>query len=238
MRPAPTHAVSLILPIVLVACAGAGPDRPLRSFLEQAGLAPDAPVVLVDIDDTIYERDLELPMAGAADALRDLAADHLIVYLTARPTYAKVPWVTDNRADSSEFLQAYRFPPGPLFTSSFLNWLFLGQGGGKHASFRQLREYGVERVALAVGDRPHDLEVYLHNEHVTVERAVIILIEGAGHVDPDRGDLPAAIVERSIEGDGAAWPRIIAAYREGLLPRGRSWVVSQPTRTPAAPPAP
>jgi hypothetical protein len=225
-----------VLPALLVACAGAGPDRPLESFLAESRLPAGAPVVLVDLDDTVYDRAVDRPMHGAAAALGDLAADHLIVYLTARPTCAKLPGVTHNRGDSEEFLEANGFPAGPLFTSSLCNWLFLGEGGGKHASFRQLREYGIDRVDLAVGDRPHDLEVYINNEHVTVERAVIILIEDDTHRDPDREELPPSILSREIAGSGAAWPRILSAYRGGELPRGGRVIVSEPQCASTDPP--
>ena len=80
-----------------------------------------------------------------------------------------------------------------------------GRGGGKVASFRQLRDFGVDRVALAVGDRPHDLEAYLENGHVSVEKVVIILIEDDNRLDPDREDLPEEVLSRPIPGRGPAW---------------------------------
>lgn len=212
---------------LLTACAGTGPTRTLQVFLEQHELPEDVPVVLVDLDDTIYHRATERPLEGAAAALRDLADDHLIVYLTARPTHAKVPGVTDNRGDSLAFLQEHGFPEGPLFTSSLWNLVVHGQGGGKDESFEQLRDYGVQSIALAVGDRPHDLFAYLENGDVRVERSVIVLIEGPEDTDRDRSALPPELFDRSLAGSGPAWPRILRAYRAGELGSG-SWLVSQP----------
>lgn len=218
----------LLLALSLLAgCSGTAPSRCLTSLLAERRLSERAPVVLVDLDDTIYEKDAGASMRGAPEALRELATDHLVVYLTARPTYAKVPGLTHNRLDSKEFLEQEGFPDGPLFTSSVWNWMVRGQGGGKVESFRQLREFGVDRVALAVGDRPHDLEAYLENGHVTVERAVIILIEDTDLQDPDRAGLPPETLSRSLPGSGAAWPRIVGAYRSGALRDGGAWVVSQ-----------
>lgn len=217
----------LLLPL-LAGCSGTAPSRSLPAILEERDLTERAPIVLVDLDDTIYEKALGSAMAGAPEALRELARDHLIVYLTARTTHAKVPGLTHNRRDSRAFLERDGFPAGPLFTSSVWNWLVRGQGGGKMESFRQLREFGVERVALAVGDRPHDLEAYTENGHVAVERTVIILIEDGENPDRDRGDLPRGVLSRPVPGTGAAWPRILSAYRSGKLTKG-SWVASQPT---------
>ncbi len=217
----------LLLPC-LYSCAGTAPCRSLQSVLAERNLPERSPVVLVDLDDTVYERAIGAPLLGAPSALRELARDHLVVYLTARTTYAKLPGVTRNRSDSRAFLEASGFPDGPLFTSSVWNWALRGQGGGKVASFRQLRDFGVDRVALAVGDRAHDLEAYLENGHVNVERVVIILIEDGNRPDPDREDLPEEVLSRRIPGRGAAWPRILAAYRSGKLDDGTAWVVSQP----------
>ena len=171
-------------------CAGTGPSYSLQHHLYERQLPGKPPVVLVDLDDTVYEREVERPLAQAATCLQELARDHLVVYLTARPTYAKMPWVTHNRSDSLEFLSENGFPDGLLFTSSFCNWLFYGQGGGKVESFRQLREFGVDHVRLAVGDRPHDLEAYLTNPHVAVDHAVMILIEDENRKAHDRSELP------------------------------------------------
>ena len=212
---------------LLAACAGTGPARPLQAFLEERELPDDVPVVLVDLDDTVYHRATRRPLEGAAEALQALAADHLIVYLTARPTHAKVPGLTENRDDSLAFLRENGFPEGPLFTSSLWSLVVHGQGGGKDETFEDLRDYGVETIELAVGDRPHDLEVYLGNGDVRVERSVILLIEAPGEVDRDRGGLPAGIAARSLAGSGPAWPRILRAYRSGELDAG-AWVVSQP----------
>jgi hypothetical protein len=79
-----------------------------------------------------------------------------------------------------------------------------GEGRGKVLSLARLRALGVERVDLPVGDRPHDLHAYLHNGHVAVERAVIIVIEDEGHLDPDRAGLPRGDTPRPIP---AAAPR-------------------------------
>jgi hypothetical protein len=211
-------------------CTGTGPSRSLASILAEQGLEDDAPVILVDIDDTIYERGHDLPMRGAADSLQELSEDHLIVYLTARPTYAKLPGLTHNRGDSREFLEEHGFPDAPLFTSSLCNLVLLGRGDGKVASLAQLREYGVETISLAVGDRPHDLRAYMENESITVERCVIILIEDADRPDRDRERLPVQILEREIPGHGPAWPRIQSAYESGALEGQGAYVVSQPPR--------
>lgn len=221
-------ALGLLAFALLEGCCGTGPSRSLSGILAEAQLPERPPVVLIDLDDTVYEKDAGRPLAGAPAALRELARDHLVVYLTARPTYAKLPWVTHNRCDSVTFLVENGFPDGPLFTSSVWNWLVLGQGGGKVASLRQLRDFGVDRVALAVGDRPHDVEAYLQNGHVTVERVVIVLIEDSAHPDPDREDLSADVLSRRIGGDGPVWPRIRSAYRGGELEAGGVWIVSQP----------
>lgn len=225
----PNLRLLLLLPF-LSSCAGTAPSRSLPAVLADRNLPERSPVVLVDLDDTVYERAVGAPLLGAPDALRELARDHLVVYLTARPTYAKLPGVTRNRSDSRAFLEANGFPDGPLFTSSVWNWTLRGQGGGKVASFRQLRDFGVDRIALAVGDRAHDLKAYLENGYVSVERIVIILIEDGDRPDPDRGDLPEEVLSRPIPGHGAAWPRILSAYRSGKLADGVAWIVSQPTR--------
>ena len=226
---APAPAAALIA-LLAAGCAGTGPSRSLQSFRDQNALPAGARVVLVDLDDTVYERAAERPMDGAAPALRDLASDHLIVYLTARPTVAKIPGVTHNRGDSEQFLRDHAFPDGPLFTSSLWEWLIHGEGPGKVMSLERLRELGIERIDLAVGDRPHDLQAYLHNGHVNVDRAVIILIEDNDHPDPDRSGLPRAEVPRTIPGSGPAWPRILKAYRQGQLDGARSWTIAQPPR--------
>lgn len=218
----------LFLTALAAGCVGTGPDRSLQSYLRDYRLPPHSPVVVVDIDDTVYERATERPMPGAAEALQELARDHLIVYLTARPTYAKLPFVTQNRSDSEEFLASNGFPNGPLFTSSLWNFLFEGEGGGKIKSFEQLHEFGVQRVALAVGDRPHDLEAYVDNGFVPVERAVIILIEDEDQPDRDRAELPAEILEHAIHGTGPAWPRIRHAYQTGSLDQAEPRVIAQP----------
>ena len=217
----------LLLPC-LSSCAGKAPSRSLPSVLAERNLPERSPVVLVDLDDTVYEMAVGAPLLGASSALRELARDHLVIYLTARPTYAKLPGVTRNRSDSRAFLEANGFPDGPLFTSSVWNWTVRGQGGGKVASLRQLRDFGVDRVALAVGDRAHDLKAYLENGYVNVERVVIVLIEDDDGPDPDREDLPEEVLSRAIPGRGAAWPRILSAYRSGKLESGAAWVVSQP----------
>ena len=217
---------ALLVTLVLTGCAGTGPKQPLEEYLAAHQLPDDAPVIVIDLDDTIFRRDASRPMRGAPAALLDLARDHLIVYLTARPTHAKVPGVTHNRRDSEKFLRKHGFPDGPLFTSSLREWITHGEGGGKRLSFQRLREYGVSRVALAVGDRPHDLDVYLHNGHVEVVRAVIILIEES-EVDPDREELPPEVLEHVLPGSGDAWPRLLAAYREGTLPSGGTRVIAQ-----------
>ena len=218
------------LPFVLglaTGCAGTGPSYPIEQHLAERNLGTNVPVVLVDLDDTLYEREVDRPLCGSPSSLQDLARDHLIVYLTARPTYAKIPWVTHNRDDSIEFLEKNGFPPGPLFTSSFWNWLYHGEGGGKVASCRQLREFGVGAVALAVGDRPHDLDAYLNNPHVAVEHVVVILIEDTDRVDRDRVDLPEQALANRLQGSGPAWPRILDAYRRGELRGQHSWTISQ-----------
>lgn len=225
----------LLVPAALVGCAGTGPSHSLNWHLDQRQLLPDAPVVLVDLDDTVYEREVEQPMVGASACLQDLARDHLIVYLTARPTYAKVPWVTQNRSDSIEFLESSGFPRGPLFTSSFSNWLIRGEGDGKVQSLHQLREFGVERVHLAVGDRPHDLEAYLENAQVDVDHAVIIFIEDETRADDDRAELPEQALSNRIGGSGPAWPRILDAYRSGALEGHRTWIISQGPPNDATP---
>ena len=229
-RPAQGAAVSALVALLGAGCAGTGPARSLDAYLEQQSLPPDAPVVLVDLDDTVFERSAGGPMAGAAAALRDLARDHLIVYLTARPTLAKVPGFTHNRHDSLEFLAEHSFPEGPLFTSSLWEWMTHGEGGGKIVSFERVLGLGIERVDLAVGDRPHDLSAYVHNGHVEVERAVIILIEAPGQPDPDRDGLPRGDIPRWIPGSGPAWPRIVAAYRAGQLDGAQTWTIAQPPR--------
>lgn len=213
--------------LLLASCVGTGPARPLSSILAERGLDAASPVVLVDIDDTIYDRARDLPLEGAAEALRELSTEHLIVYLTARPTVAKVPGLTHNRADSLRFLAAHGFPSGPIFTSSLWNFLVRGEGGGKEVSLRQLREYGVARVALAVGDRPHDLRVYTENDVLPVERSVIILMEHEGRPDRDRARLPEGLFEHEVEGSGPAWPRILAAFERGDLEPERAYVVSE-----------
>ena len=209
-------------------CVGTGPERPLESYRLKRGLSENAPAVLVDVDDTIFNTERGRPMAGAARALRDLARDHVIVYLTARPTHFKFPWITYNREDCEEFLRQYGFPSGPLFTSSAWSYLFRGQGGGKIANLEQISEYGVTRVALAAADRPHDLEAYRNNGHVDIQRTVILLIEEPDAPDPDRAALPKELLSGEIPGSGAAWTRVVAAYRKGQLARRGVWTVSQP----------
>lgn len=216
----------VVLLVACAGCAGTGPARPASVFLD--GRDPSAvPVVLVDLDDTVYERATGRPMSGAAEALRELSRDHVIVYVTARPTYAKVPFVTQNRHDSIDFLWENGFPDGPLFTSS-LWWLVRhGQGGGKARSLERLHELGFGRIALAVGDRPHDLDAYL-GDPVPPEHVVIVLVEDEEHPDRDRAGLPGELLEHAIAGSGAAWPRILAAYRAGDLADAVGWAVSQP----------
>ena len=73
-----------------------------------------------------------------------------------------------------------------------------------------------------------DLDDTVENGHVNVERTVIILIEDGNRPDPDREDLPEEVLSRPIPGRGAAWPRILSAYRNGKLKDGATWVISQP----------
>ena len=226
-RTTPHCRVACLLVLSFCGCAGMPPHRDLVEFYEAADLETEADAIVVDIDDTIYDRERDLPMPGAAEALHDLAEDHLIVYLTARPTHFRIPGLTANRDRSVEFLERHGFPKGPLFTSSLWNILIHGQGGGKYKSFEQLAEFGVHRIALAVGDRAHDLEAYRLTPDARVLRTVTLLIEEADELDPERDDLDTSLLNNAIDGDGSAWARIVQAFRDGRLPPGSDWVVSE-----------
>jgi hypothetical protein len=122
----------------------------------------DSPVLVTDIDHTISDLSiLQVPftpnretpaLAGAVDALTELARTYRIVYLTARDEifYER----------TSAWLSEKGFPEGPLFCRDF-------HLGGRQETFK--RQFLAElkgrypHVVVGVGDQPGDARAYLSN---------------------------------------------------------------------------
>lgn len=88
-------------------------------------------------DEDLYE--LDVPLEGAPEVLRDLAAEgHTLYYVTGRP----------QRRTAEAFLSRFEFPPGPLYSD------FVGPGESwkKVRLFKEIREREGGARGIAVGD--------------------------------------------------------------------------------------
>jgi hypothetical protein len=121
-------------------------------------IAATRPVVVCDLDETLSN----LPFMsmvhssapaptypGAVALLRDLAATHTIVYLTARPDTL----VKKTRA----FLAAHDFPAGPLLRDDLRG--ISDDGRQKLATLQAMKARGV-KLDLGIGNTKHDALAY------------------------------------------------------------------------------
>jgi hypothetical protein len=147
---------------VRIAFNGSSHSRPAEAVGRVFVWPKDGPILVTDIDHTISDLSiLQVPftpiretpaLAGAAEALTELARTYRIVYLTARDEIL----VERTRA----WLNEKGFPEGPLFCRD----LHLG---GRQETFK--RQFLAElkgrypRVVVGVGDQPGDARAYLSN---------------------------------------------------------------------------
>lgn len=115
-------------------------------------------VVVVDIDETLSNQPFMAMLhsstnaptyPGAPALLRDLAEDHTIVYLTARPDTL----VKKTRA----FLAAHDFPAGPLLMDDLRG--ISDDGRQKLATLQAMKARGL-KLKLGIGNTKHDALAY------------------------------------------------------------------------------
>jgi len=134
------------------------PPDPLELLL--ACRAPDAPMVVVDLDKTIVATGFHAvligspaPMADSQRVLARLARQRTIVYLTHRPDYFSIK--------SKAWLGEQKYPRGPLLLSTpgaFLK----GSGAYKSETLARLRKR-FRRIEIGIGDKISDAQAYHEN---------------------------------------------------------------------------
>jgi hypothetical protein len=147
---------------VRVGFAGSGQHQSAEAVGHIFVWPKDSPVLVTDIDHTISDLSiLQVPftpnretpaLAGAVEALTELARTYRIVYLTARDEIL----LERTRA----WLSEKGFPEGPLFCRDF-------HLGGRQETFK--RQFLAELkgrypyLVVGVGDQPSDARAYLSN---------------------------------------------------------------------------
>jgi hypothetical protein len=135
------------------------------AYMRVFAVTPDIPILVCDIDHTIADvgtvgfltaRPRSVPpVQGSAEALRELSARFLVVYLTARD---------DSFRDATlSWLQEKGFPEGPVFFSDLSKSVYLGSA--RRFKTEQLAAWRAAGLNLqaGVGDRAEDAESYLAN---------------------------------------------------------------------------
>jgi len=142
---------------VEVAAAGLPDDPPEARNLLVACRRPDTPMAVVDLDKTVVASGFHTvllgnpePMPGSVAALKRLAGDHTIVYLTHRPDYFG--------PKSKRWLWARGYPRGPVLLSTVGAFL-KGSGTYKREMLRALKD-DFANLQVGIGDKVSDVEAY------------------------------------------------------------------------------
>lgn len=121
----------------------------------------DAPLAVVDLDNTLVASPVEAillgqakPMPHSQEAMRDLAQTHAIIYLTYRPD------VLGQR--TRQWLWDHQYPPGPLLLANSREFLS-GSEKYKRSLLKGLRRT-FQRIDLGIGDQVSDARAYQENQ--------------------------------------------------------------------------
>lgn len=126
---------------------------------------PRVPVLVVDVDETICwpaylhialgaRRDvMSQPVKGSRAALRALAHDFNIMYISARPRF-----LLDM---TRQWLATHGYPPGPMVTSQELSAV-LAQSSYKRTELARLRQH-FPNMLIGIGDKAADIDGFRHN---------------------------------------------------------------------------
>jgi hypothetical protein len=154
--------------VAQVVPAGLGQSPPEPAALLAACRQPDAPIVLVDLDNTVVASGFEAvllgtpkPMEQSRRVLGRLARTRTIVYLTHRPEMLgpkSKRWLADND-----------FARGPLLAGTVGGFL-KGSGAYKAARIAELRKT-FSNLEIGIGDKVSDARAYLDSGM----RAIVIL---------------------------------------------------------------
>ncbi len=154
--------------VVQVAAAGLREMPPDPETLLVTCRAPDAPMVVVDMDKTVVASGFEAvllgtakPMAESQRVLARLASERSIIYLTHRPDYFG--------PKSKRWLKENGFPRGPLLLST-LGGFLKGSETFKAGRIAELRKT-FTKIEIGIGDKISDGQAYLDNGM----RAIVIL---------------------------------------------------------------
>lgn len=164
-------------------------------------------ILVVDVDHTISEtnyRKLVLkeeikvspPIKDSRDALRELADDYYILYLTARPRF-----LLDK---TRGWLKEYSFPEGPVVAAPGLRDAIRAESY-KRQTLKHLRQRWPD-ILIGIGNRPHDLEAYADNEMLP------ILVRTGQDPDEEATYYPGAVTLY----DWRSVRKFFAANRSGL----------------------
>lgn len=143
-----------------------------KSFRTQGKLIQwrsDRVIVACDIDSTISETSLQAlffedtdqesgPIAGSPEALREIARDYEIMYLTARPRFTL--------EKTRRWLEDHGYPRAPVITSLTVGDA-LAQSGYKTRAIRSLRRH-YENLLIGIGNTSIDSESYGANGMLTL----------------------------------------------------------------------
>jgi len=158
---------------------GRGPSSAIRARLLVACRPADAPMVVTDIDRTLAatrKRDFvggeAMPLPGAADAMKRIAKQRTVVYLTHRPDYLG--------RKTKQWLARHGFPRAPLFLSRARQFL-LGSEKFKSRALSEIRK-DFTGPGIGVGDKVSDARAYRTNG---LKPVLILHIDA----DADAGDL-------------------------------------------------
>jgi hypothetical protein len=143
--------------------------------------APDVPVAVIDMDKTLVASGfweviagsarLPKPMAGSQKAVRRIAQDHFVIYLTHRPDYFT--------PKSKGWLKAHDYPQGPVLMSSVIS-LVRGSETYKRSVLRELGR-SFKNLKVGIGDKAGDMKAY----HANGMKAVLIMPEPSDKDDAD-----------------------------------------------------
>ncbi len=168
--------------LVTARTVGGDPDEPdpepVRVLV--ACRKADTPIAIVDIDKTLVASSFDTVLSGEPEAmpgskafLKQLAADHTLVYLTLRLDYFG--------PKTKRWLDDQGYPVGPLWVSRF-HGLLQGNRDYRRERIRKLRRDFVH-VKLGLGDKISDAVAYLANE---MDAAIFIQPDRIGEPDEAR----------------------------------------------------
>lgn len=143
-----------------VSASGFADELPGPQELLAACRAPDAPIVVVDMDRTLVASGFDRvligapePMAKSPAVMTRLAGRYTVVYLTHRPDYFG--------PKSKAWLRQYRYPAGPVLLSS-LGGFLSGSGAFKADMLGELRQR-FRKIEMGIGDKVSDARAYHDN---------------------------------------------------------------------------